>query len=185
MKRLLIPTIAIIIFAIASCTKQPASVDATQAPVDSVGEKNKEMAKKLMEAVTSGDTIALASYLADGFMQHGPAIKDSANKEQDLKAWGNNWKNMFSSLKYDEAAVLAYTVKAEMNPRLAGDWVMKWGTISAEYKNGMPPVKFSLHLTMRIANGKVEREYVYYNVADILAQQGFTFEPPKKGGKKK
>lgn len=186
MKRLLMPAVALIILAMASCSKPTPATDSVQTPAyDSLGESNKALVKKLINAVCTADTTSMGDFLADDYMQHGPAIKDSLNKEQDLNAWKKNWREQYRSIKYDQAAGLAYTVTPEMNARVAGDWVMEWGTISVAYKNGMLPVKFNIHLTMRITNGKVDREYVYYNVADILAQQGFTFVPPqaKKGAK--
>jgi len=180
MKRLLMSAVALIVLAMASCTKPTPATDSVQTPAyDSLGENNKALVKKLINAVCAGDTSSIGNFLAEDFMQHGPAMMDSLNKEQDVNRWKKDWKEQYSSIKFDEAAVLAYTVTPEMNERVAGDWVMEWGMISVEYKNGKPPVKFNIHLTMRITNGKVDREYVYYNVADILAQQGFTFVPPK------
>ena len=179
MRKLLIPAVALTIFAMASCTKP--TPDPVQAPaVDSVGEANKALVKNFLNAVFTGDTASVAGYLADDYMQHGPAMRDSLTKEQEVSVWKKNWKEQYRSITYRQAAVLAHNVKPESNSPLTGDWVMEWGNISVEYKNGLPPISFNLHLTMHITNGKVDREYVYYNVADILTQQGFTFVPPAK-----
>ncbi len=184
MKKLFIPAIALIV-ALASCSKPMPATDTGQtSAADSLGAKNKELVKKYLDAVLTGNTTAMAEYLADGYMGHGPAMKDSVNKQQNLDNWKKNWEEQFNSIKYDEVVSLTPSIKPETKSRAVGDWVLTWGIISVEYKNGMPPVKFNLHATYRIANGKIERSYVYYNVADILTQQGFTFVPPKKETKK-
>lgn len=178
MKRLLIPAIAIMILALASCTKpMPA--------VDTVGEQNKALVKKYMDAVVSGDTAAIGGFLADNFMARGPSLLDSANKQQEITNWGKNWKNEFSAMKYEPAESLAITLKPEASANNAGDWVLNWGTVSADYKDGRPSVKFIIHLAMKVTNGKVDTSIAYYNVADILTQQGFTFVPPAKEAAKK
>ena len=179
------PAIALLV-ALASCNKPvPATDSAKASSADSLGEKNKEMVKNYIDAAITGNTAAMSEYLADGYMGHGPSMKDSVNKQEDLANWKKSWEDQFSSMKYDEIVSLTPSIKAETKSSAAGDWVLTWGVISAEYKNGMPPVKFNLHVAYRITKGKIDRSFVYYNVADILTQQGFTFVPPKKEAKKK
>jgi hypothetical protein len=179
MKKLFIPLVASLFIALASCNKPAAPAETKSAPVDSLGESNKALVAKFLASVFSNDTITFANCMAEDYMQHGPGIKDSVNKAQEIAVWKKNWKEQYASIKYNRAAVLAYSVTPEMNKLVAGDWVMEWGQIEMAFKNGMPTVKFNLHLTLRITNGKIDREYVYFNLADILAQQGFTFVPPK------
>jgi hypothetical protein len=172
MKKLLIPAIAIMILALASCTPPPPAVD-------TVGEANKEVVKKYMDALIAGNVSGAAEFLADDYMGRGPALKDSVNRQQFIDNWTKNWEQ-FSAMKYDETAVLPTTVKEGRN---AGDWVLNWGTISVDYKDGRPSVKFLIQLTTRVANGKITFTIAYYDVADILTQQGFTFTPPAEAKK--
>lgn len=184
MKKLIVPAMALAL-ALASCTKPTPGTDSTKASsADSLGEANKAMVKKYMETILTGNTAGMADFLADGYMGHGPAMKDSVNKEQDIANWKKSWAEEFTSIKYDEVVSLTPSIKPETKSRAAGDWVLTWGTISVEHKNGLPPVKFNLHVAYRVANGKIDRSYVYYDVADILTQEGYTFVPPKKEGKK-
>ncbi len=185
MKKLFIPAIALIV-ALASCSKPTPATDSAQtSSADSLSSGNKEMVKKFIDAVITGKTDAMGEYLADGYMGYGPAMKDSVNKQQDIDNWKKSWAEQFTSIKYDEVVSLTPSIKPETSSRAAGDWVLTWGTISTEYKNGTPPVKFQLHVAYRVTNGKIDRSYVYYNVADILTQQGFTFVPPAKKDTKK
>lgn len=173
MKRQMIPAIAVMILALASCNKQTPAVD-------TVGEQNKALVKKYMDAALVGNTTDMADLLADNYQGRGPNMKDSVNRQQGLDNWKKNWEEQFSAIKYDEAAVLATTITPETNIRNAGDWVLTWGTASVDYKNGNASAKFFLHEAYRIANGKIVWSIVYYNQADILTQQGFTFVPPAK-----
>ena len=61
-----------------------------------------------------------------------------------------------------------------------GDWVLEWGFIKVDYKNGVPSASFAFHGSYRLENDRIVFSVVYYNVADILDQQGFTFVPPGK-----
>jgi ketosteroid isomerase-like protein len=175
MKRILVPAVAIIIIALASCSP-PAPA------VDTVGEQNKEIVKKYMDALLSGNVAGAGELLADDFKGRGPALMDSLNKQQQIDNWTKNWAEQFSAVKFDQTAVLATTVKEGPN---AGDWVLNWGTISVDYKDARPSVKFLIQLTSRVANGKIAFSIAYYDVADILTQQGFTFTPPAKEEAKK
>ena len=87
MKRLPFPAFAIVILALASCKQA--------APVDTVGEQNKVLVKRYTDAVTSGDTASLTSFLADDFMAHGPAMKDSADRQKEVDNWKKNWAEEF------------------------------------------------------------------------------------------
>ncbi len=178
MKKLFITAIAIIILAVASCTP-PAPA------VDTVGEQNKVLVQKYFDAITTGDLTATAAMLADDYKAYGPARSDSSDRQKTLDNWKKSWDEQFSAVKYDEAVALAITVKPETNKGAAGDWVLKWGSVSVDYKNGSPSVKFNLHVATRVTNGKIDRVYDYYNVADILTQQGYTFVPPVKEEAKK
>ena len=171
----------VLMIALASCSKPTPATETAQTPAfDSLGTSNKELVKKYVDALLTGNTAGMADYLGEGYMGFGPAMKDSVNKQQNLTNWKKSWEEQFSSIKYDEIVSLTPTIKPETNSRVAGDWVLNWGTVSVVYKNGQPPVKFSLHTAYMVVNGKIARSHVYYNVADILGQQGFTFVPPAK-----
>jgi hypothetical protein len=185
MKKLFIPAIAMLMLVVASCNKPAPAVATTQGPpIDSLGDKNKEIVKGYMDAILTGNSTAMGGFLADNFLSRGPGIKDSANKEKSMANWKKSWDEEFKSIKYDEIAVLAKSVPAGPGVRNAGDWVLKWGTVTVEYKNGMPSATFNLHLATRVDNGKIAFTIDYYNVWDILSQQGFTLTPPAKKAKK-
>jgi hypothetical protein len=173
MKKLLMPVIAIIFLAMAACNP-PAPA------VDTVGQQNKELIKKYIDALFSGDVPSGAAMLADNFKQYGPALADSLDRQQTIDLWNKRWSEQLSSVKYSEAEAIAITLKPETSPNNAGDWVLKWGNIKADYKDGSASINFNIHFAFKVENGKITRIFDYYNVADILTQQGFTFVPPAK-----
>jgi len=163
MKKMIFP--AILLVALASCNKS-----------NTVGEQNKALVQKYVEAIVNGDTSNLESFLADKFMGYGPATKDSSNRQQEIDSFKKNWRDSWSSVKFDRAAIVAFTLPpGEKNP---GDWVADWATIAVNYKNGTSPVTFNWHGVSRVKDGKIERTFAFYDVNDILVQQGFTVTPP-------
>lgn len=165
--------VVMIITALNSCMQ-------SQTDVDTVGEQNKEIVKNFIDAVFRADTAHMGEFLSESYMQYGPGMKDSLDKEQQIRTWRKGWTETYQSITYDRVAILAHTVTPQENPRVVGDWVMEWGNITAEFKNGTPTTKFRVHAVFRVANGKIEREFVYYNQADVLSQQGFKFVPPSQ-----
>jgi len=176
MKRLIFP--AIVLVGLASCSKPGP-------PVDTVGEQNKALVQKYSEAIVRGDTADLESFLSDDFRSSGPAMKDSSNREQQVDSWKKNWRDSWASVNFDRQAMVAFTIPpGEKHP---GDWVADWANITVKYKNRTPSATFFYHAVSRVKEGKIDRTIVYYNVNDILVQQGFTLTPPasKEGAKPK
>jgi hypothetical protein len=165
MKKMIFP--AILLLALASCSKSAR---------DTVGEQNKTLVQKYVDAIVKGDTSNLESFLAAQFMGYGPAMKDSSDRQKEIDSFKKNWRDSWSSVKFDRAAIVAFTLPpGEKNP---GDWVADWATITVNYKNAAPPVTFNWHGVSRVKDGKIERIFAFYDVNDILIQQGFTVTPP-------
>jgi hypothetical protein len=78
-------------------------------------------------------------------------------------------------MKYDRVVVLAESMNEGPEK---GDWILEWGDVSATYKNGRHPVTIKFHEVHRVKDGKIELASAFYNVADIMTQQGFKFVPP-------
>jgi len=174
MKKLILP--AILLVGMASCNK-PAPA------VDTVGEQNKSLVQKYDEAIVTGDTSNLESFLAEKFMAYGPAMKDSSSRQQIVDIWKKNWRTTWASIKFDRDAILAFTIPpGEKHP---GDWVADWAVITVNQKNGLPTVKFRWHTVFRVKDGKIDQSVGFYDLNDILVQQGFTITPPapKKAAK--
>ncbi len=141
------------------------------------GDKNKAMVAQYIQAAITGDNATMGGYLADNYKGYGPSIKDSTDKAGSIANWKKSWDSVYSAITYTRHEAQAITIKDGLNK---GEWVLEWGDVGATYKNGSPSVKFSFHGAYRVENDKIVFSVAFYNVADILSQQGFTFVPPAK-----
>ena len=174
MKKIFLLIIPVVIIGMVSCNQAPSANNA-------MAEQNKALVDKHIQAILKGDLATMGDALADDYKGYGPGSKDSTNKAKMMADWKMNWDSVFTSLTYDRITAQSINIP---EGRGKGDWVLEWGEIAATYKNGTPSVKFPFHGAYSVANNKINFSVVYYNVADILAQQGFTFVPPKKDDKK-
>ncbi len=122
-----------------------------------------------------GDITTMNEVLADQFIQFGPATKDSVARPVFLVDWKNAWDEEYSSMSYDRYAMLTKTVK---EGRVAGDWVLDWGKLTMNHKNGKPSVTIWFHTALRIKDKKIERQRIFFDMADLMTQQGYTIMPP-------
>ena len=167
--------IPIVLIGLSSCNQtSPATT------TDTKGDNNKAVVDKFLTAVRTGDMAAVKAQLADNFMSYGPSIKDSSNTTQYIDLWTKRWADELATVTYNRYGSVAFVADSS-------DWVGEWGHIDATYKNGTPSISFEYHGAFRMVDGKIAMAAVFYNVADIMEQQGFTFVPPgeKKDEKKK
>ncbi|MEK6783133.1 MAG: hypothetical protein AABY93_15640 [Bacteroidota bacterium] len=121
MKKLVIPTVLVALIGLAACTK-PVPV------VDTVGDQNKLVVQNYIAALVKGDTSSLDSFLADSFKSYGPAVKDSVTKQEDIAQTKKNWREEWSSVSFDRAATIAFTIP--VGEKYPGDWVSDWGQVT-------------------------------------------------------
>ncbi len=142
---------------------------------------NEAMAMKYFEAAIKPDFETMEEFLSEDFKQLGPAVKDSVDRAAHIANWHKSWEEEFNSITYDRFGILSTTVA---EGRVAGDWVLDWGKLTINYKNGRPSFTVWFHAALRVKDGKINRQRNFYDTGDVMSQQGFTFEPPKEEGKK-
>lgn len=142
---------------------------------------NEAIVMKYFEAAIKSDFESMEEFLSEDFKQLGPAIKDSVDRATQVANWRKSWEEEFSSIAYDRFGILSTTVA---EGRVAGDWVLDWGKLTINYKNGKPSVTVWFHAALRLKNGKINRQRNFYDTGDVMSQQGFSFEPTKEEGKK-
>ncbi len=175
MKKLIAPAILLILFGMSSCSG-PAK-ETGNVMVSPMADQNKAIVDKYMKATMDGDTATMKDMLTDDFKDYSPVYGDSSNKAQYMTIM----ENIFSTTtaNYQQIAELAINVK-ENKPGLepAGDWVMTWGNLTANYKNGHPSATFKYHCVFLIRDGKIALTSSYYDEADLMRQEGYKFIPP-------
>jgi len=143
-------------------------------PTDGRNVQNEALALRYVDAMFKGDITSMTELLDEKFMQVGPAAKDSLTRPAMLVSWKQSWDRDYSSLSYDRYAMLSKTVT---EGRVAGEWVLDWGKLTMEFKNGNPSVTIWHHMAIRIKDGKINRIRVFFDTGDLLTQQGFIFQP--------
>jgi hypothetical protein len=176
MKKLFLALTLILLAGMTACNKADEKQNA-------LNDQNKVVVDKFIQAIVTGNVAIMDSLMAENYMEYGPSRTDSATKTQVLENAKKAWAEQYAGMKYNRWVALAESVKFEEME----NWVHEWGDVSITYKNGTPAVNFWIHGDFKVVDGKIRTYYAYYNVADILAQMGYTFEPPKapKPDKKK
>ncbi|MBL0741218.1 ester cyclase [Chryseolinea lacunae] len=178
MKGLSVLVTIIIVMAMAACDTPTVPEDDN---TSAVGEENKAIVDKYIQASLTGDVGTMEQFMAPNFKDHGPVKGDTTSRSRYLERTQKNWQETFASMKYNRISALAHTEEA--GP-LKGDWVLEWGTLGVTYKNGRPPVSIKIHVVYKIKDGKIVYSSSYYNEADALKQQGYAFvlkdEPVKE-----
>ena len=61
-----------------------------------------------------------------------------------------------------------------------GEWVLSWGTNVVTSKKDGTQIPVPFHTAAMIENGKIKRLYYFYDMLNILKNQGFIIQPPSK-----
>ena len=170
MRPVIIPAF-VVLFGLMSCTHENP---------DQRNPNNEAMVMKYFEAALKPNFESMEEFLSEDFKELGPAVKDSVDRTTFLANWRKSWEEDFSSITYDRFGILSTTVA---EGRVAGDWVLDWGKLTINYKNGKPSFTVWFHAALRVKNGKINRQRNFYDTGDIMSQQGFTFAPPDDKGK--
>ncbi len=196
MKQFILFTLAAFLFSCNSSSDKTPSADTTSAAnktpstdtistadktpsVQKQSEENLALVNKYFAAIENLDTAAMSSLLADDYNGYGPSIGDSAGKREILENWKYNFDHYFASIKYERYQNVATTVGANEQAE-PGEWVSNWAYCSVKYKDGRGPIHIWINSALKIENGKIVKNRVFYNEADWLRQLGYKFIKPIK-----
>ena len=129
--------------------------------------------------ITAGNTEQARRQLAANYRSYGPGAHDSANAEQWLAMWSERYK-MQQDRKMTVHASLSTQVK---EGPLKGDWVMLWFDYSALSVKEGKTITVPVQLTVKVDNGKVVQERIYYDGLSPLISLGWTAAPPQTAKK--
>ena len=60
-----------------------------------------------------------------------------------------------------------------------GEWVLSWGTNTIANKETSKAFEVPYHIASRVENGKVNYMRYYYDMLNVIRNQGFTISPPE------
>ncbi|ADB38995.1 nuclear transport factor 2 family protein [Spirosoma linguale] len=125
----------------------------------------------LLDALLTEKLDKARSLMAANYMDYGPGYADSANTDQVLKQWTENYK----SQKNRKVSSLMQTFRVKSGPQ-KGDWVSIWMTYTATF-NGKPVV-MPLYSVLKLADGKVVWQRDYFDNMAVATQLGYKVSPP-------
>jgi predicted ester cyclase len=144
--------------------------------VDTSGDAQEkiDIVHQYFDAIIKQDLSSMKKLLADDFVSHGPGLKKSVTKAQNLSDWEKGWEERIVSVKYKRIhSGMVYIEKG----KLAGDWVSEWGEVTTLYKDGKT-VKYWFNGLYKVADGLIREARVVFDNMDILNQLGYKFLPP-------
>lgn len=134
-------------------------------------QENVELVTKYVKAVENLDYNAMDDILADGYIGIGPSKSDSINKENAIKNWKQNVKNLYENISYSKNRNISVNTPE-------GDWVSNWADLTITYKGSGEKVSILSNTIYQIENGKIVKSITFYNEADALEQLGYVFINP-------
>jgi len=132
-----------------------------------------KMVSDYVHKLVAGDVDKAVSMLASNYKGYGPGPADSATAELVAADWKHS--DSVQTNRKDDFVASTFNVKTG---DLAGHWVAMWGTYSFT-ENGHD-VRFPYQYSAHLKNGKIDRDYVYYDRLYIMTALGYTVTPPAK-----
>jgi len=183
MKKLIL--LGLVTMLIISCKQQEENTDSYAETVDAdeilttLEFDNSETALQLVQdyvqALQDGNVDGMNAQLNENAMVYGlGGALDSLNVEQHKVYFTESTSDFTHSLSQD----LYLPVKVENNWN-EGEWVLSWGvnTITNKETNSAFPVPY--HTVSRVENGKIVEMRYFYDMLNVITNQGFTITPPE------
>lgn len=125
-----------------------------------------------VNALMTEDLTKARSLMASNYMDYGPGYADSANADQVIKSWTENYKVE----KNRKVSSLMQTFRVNSGPQ-KGDWVSIWLTYTATVND--KPIVMPLYAVLKLADGKVVWQRDYFDNMSVAKQLGYKVTPPE------
>jgi len=135
-------------------------------------EADMKLVSDYVNSLVSGDTVKAKTLMASSYKGYGPSVADSANREQTISGWQQNYKKQSNR----KVGFVTQTFRVKSGD-LQGDWVSVWGDYSFT-ENGKD-IKFPFQYTARVTKRKIDTDRIYYDRLYIFQALGFKVTPPE------
>lgn len=133
-----------------------------------------EIVQQYVKALQNGDVATMSAQLADNAMVYGlGGGLDSLTVAQHTEYFTNST----TTYKHNITQDLYLPVKVENNWN-EGEWVLAWGTNTITNKQTGKSTTVPYHTVNLVQNGKIIMTRYFYDMLNILENQGFTITPP-------
>jgi C-1 hydroxylase len=142
----------------------------------SAGE-NKEIALSLFEALNARDLSLWAQHLADDYLAEHPGVSVLLNKPRSM-GYNQRFVTAFPDLHFEVLSVLAEGDHVLIHWMASGTHDERLATVTGET---IPPTRrratVSGAMITKVRDGKIVREWSYWDQLSLLAQLGITEQP--------
>jgi ketosteroid isomerase-like protein len=133
-----------------------------------------EIVQKYVKALQNGDVTTMSAQFAENAMVYGlGGGVDSLNVAQHTEYFTNTTATYKNNITQD----LYLPVKVENNWN-EGEWVLAWGTNTITDKKTGKNILIPYHTANLVQDGKIVSMRYFYDMLNILENQGFTITPP-------
>jgi len=157
-----------------------AQTDSTQqgAYKDYVGENpdadaDIRLVSNYINSLIGGDVDKATAMLAPNYKGFGPGPDDST----DAKTTADTWKQNYQIQSNRKINFLPATFNVKSGDQ-EGHWVTTWGTYT--FTQDGKDVRIPYQYTAHIADGKIDRDVIYFDQLSIVRTLGYTLTPPSK-----
>ncbi|MDT0607093.1 nuclear transport factor 2 family protein [Croceitalea rosinachiae] len=151
-----------------------------QAQTSTLEFDNAEIAQNLIteyvKALQNGDADTMNAQLSDNAMIYNlGGAPDSMN----VKQHHDYYKNSIANFKHEISRDLYLPVKVTDSWN-EGEWVLSWGTNTITNKNSGNQTPIPYHTASMVADGKIIAIYYFYDVMNVMENQGYKLVPPSE-----
>ncbi len=133
-----------------------------------------EVVQNYVQALQAGDVSKMDAQLAPGIMVYGlGGGLDSLTKAQHKEYYTTST----TQYKHTVSGELYLPVKVA-NYWNEGEWVLAWGVNTITNKQTGKVISVPYHTASLVLNGKITMMRYWYDMLNILQNQGFTITPP-------
>ena len=145
--------------------------------ISPAADANIAVVQAYLDGLVKADAAAIHAATNADFMSYTTWMPaDSANVDSVIAGWQYR-ATKDTDQKLDKTAALSVSVAP--GQQFAGDWVYYWGTYSATDKSLNKPYKVPFFCTALMANGKISKDWTYYDRLAIFHQLGVAPPAPK------
>ncbi|MCC5932131.1 MAG: nuclear transport factor 2 family protein [Cyclobacteriaceae bacterium] len=133
-----------------------------------------EVIQKHSKAIEAGDVAALTAQFAPNAMIYGlVGALDSLTVAQHAEFYTNS----FNQYKHRISQDLYLPVKVTNNWN-EGEWILSWGINTVTDKASGETITIPYHTASMVSNGKITMVRYWYDILNILQNQGYVIKPP-------
>jgi len=140
-------------------------------------EENKQIALRIIEALNTRDLSVWSKHLAEEYTAEHPGVSIPLNKTMTI-GYTQRFVTAFPDIHFEVLSVLAEGDRVLIQWRASGTHAERLATMTGQT---IPPTRRSMTVSgvglAQVRDGKIVREWSYWDQLSLLAQLGITEQP--------